>query len=204
MSQKFVQSHLRQQLNGEHLRAQFREIKWRWWYFYKKWQYLITQRSCLLPDTGHSQFQAAPKDPPQGTGGPLSRDGDALGKADLRTWRTLQNQWGLRKKAWEKKQLCIHQGQRRMIGRGCCRCWNRDSPEACGEDHGEAHYTSAACGRPWWSRYMHCSLWRTPHCSRWMCHEGICELMESPHWSRLLAGTVSHAEEPKQEKIFWK
>jgi len=29
-----------------------------------------------------------------------------------------------------------------------------------------------------------------------MCHEGNCDPVESPCWSRLLAGPVAHGEEP--------
>jgi len=53
---------------------------------------------------------------------------------------------------WEK-QLCRHQGQWRRRGRRCSRHRSRDSPAACGEDHGEASCPPAADGGPWWSRY---------------------------------------------------
>ncbi|GAB0208778.1 AN1-type zinc finger protein 5-like [Grus japonensis] len=33
--------------------------------------------------------------------------------------------------------------------------------------------------------------------------EGGCDPVESPHWSRLLAGPATHGEEPTLEQVFW-
>jgi len=62
----------------------------------------------------------------------------------------------------------------------------RLSPAACGEGHDETGCAPAAHGGSRWSRYLHCSLWRAPNQIMWMYHEGICDLIESPHQNRLL------------------
>ena len=63
----------------------------------------------------------------------------------------MQQLWERSENMWEK-QLCRHQCRWRSKGRRCSRYRNRNSPTACGEDHGEAGCSSwedvhpAACG----------------------------------------------------------
>ena len=47
-----------------------------------------------------------------------------------------------------EKQLCRHAGQARRRGRRCSRCWSRDSPAACGEDHSDGGGPRVAHGGP--------------------------------------------------------
>lgn len=58
--------------------------------------------------------------------------------------------------------------------RRCSRCWSRDSPVACGEDHTEADCPNAAYGGPQCSRYSSCCPRMTPHQSRWIHPEWNC------------------------------
>ena len=72
-------------------------------------------------------------------------------------------------------------------------------------------FPCSSCWRPWWGRLSPCSPWRStveqistcspwriPHHSRGMPEKG-CDPVESPCWSRLLAGPVAPwREEPTQ------
>lgn len=125
---------------------------------------------------------------------------DTSGKVYLRMGITLHTQWGVRKKAWEKEQLCRDQGQRWTMGKRCSGCDSRDSPASCGEDQGEVG-CSPVCGSPRGSRY--------PPAAHGVSHNVVSgcalketELMQSLHWSRLLSGTMAQTEESKQEKVF--
>jgi len=62
----------------------------------------------------------------------------------------------------QEKQLCRHEGQRRMRGRRWSRSQSRDSPAARGADHGEAGCPSEVHGGLQWSRYPPAS-WGGPH-----------------------------------------
>ena len=78
-----------------------------------------------------------------------------------------------------QKQLRRHQGQWWRRRRRCSRCWSPDSPAAHGEDHSEADCPAAPHGGPQWSR--------------WICPEGICDLVENLHRSRCLAGIAAQS-----------
>jgi len=67
-----------------------------------------------------------------------------------------------------EKQLCRHQGQWGRRGRRCSRHWSRDSLAARGEDHGEAGFPPCSPLRSMMEQISMCSLWKTPHRSRWV------------------------------------
>jgi len=120
---------------------------------------------------------------------------------------------------WEK-QLCRQQGQWRRRGRRCSRHQSRDSPAACGEDHGEAGCPHAAHGGPRWTRSPPAALgephagaggclkeavtlWRTcagaGSCQDlWPCVESI------PGWSRFAGRICDPVGNPCWSSLFLK
>lgn len=116
----------------------------------------------------------------------------SVGHSQFHPAQTLCSSWEKRvrkKKKKSEKQPCRKEGQLRKKEGRCSRHWIRDSPAVHGEEHGGASCPPAIHGGPYWSRSLHCSLWRRLCWSRWMYPEGNFSLWRVLKGAGFLAGT---------------
>lgn len=90
-----------------------------------------------------------------------------------------------------------------MRRRRCSRHQGTDSPPACGKNHCDTGFPSAAHGVPHQSRYLSCSLWRTSPQSRWMCLEGSCSPQRAHPRVSFLAGLVARKPTVPYGDLCW-